>query len=33
MATINIMLPLLVVAGALVSGLTGWITLRFYIKK
>jgi cell division transport system permease protein len=32
-STINIMLPLLVVAGALVSGLTGWITLRFYIKK
>jgi cell division transport system permease protein len=32
-STVNIMLPLLVVAGALVSGLTGWITLRFYIKK
>jgi cell division transport system permease protein len=32
-STIDIMLPLLVVAGALVSGLTGWITLRFYIKK
>ena len=32
-STINIMLPLLVLAGALVSGLTGWITLRFYIKK
>jgi len=32
-STINIMLPLLVVAGALVSGITGWITLRFYIKK
>jgi len=32
-STINIMLPLLVVAGALVSGVTGWITLRFYIKK
>lgn len=32
-STISIMLPLLVVAGALVSGLTGWITLRFYIKK
>jgi len=32
-STIDIMLPLLVLAGALVSGLTGWITLRFYIKK
>jgi cell division transport system permease protein len=32
-STVNIMLPLLVVAGALVSGITGWITLRFYIKK
>jgi cell division transport system permease protein len=32
-STINIMLPLLVVAGALVSGITGWITLRVYIKK
>jgi cell division transport system permease protein len=32
-STINLMLPLLVVAGALVSGVTGWITLRFYIKK
>ena len=32
-STVNIMLPLLVVAGALVSGLTGWITLRVYIKK
>jgi cell division transport system permease protein len=31
--TINLMLPLLVVAGALVSGVTGWITLRVYIKK
>jgi cell division transport system permease protein len=31
--TINVMLPLLVVSGALVSGITGWITLRFYIKK
>jgi cell division transport system permease protein len=32
-STINLMLPLLLVAGALVSGITGWITLRFYIKK
>jgi cell division transport system permease protein len=32
-STVNIMLPLLVVAGALVSGITGWITLRVYIKK
>lgn len=32
-STINIMLPLLVLAGALVSGITGWITLRVYIKK
>lgn len=31
--TINVMLPLLVVAGAIVSGVTGWITLRVYIKK
>jgi len=31
--TINIMLPLLLAAGALVSGVTGWVTLRFYIKK
>jgi cell division transport system permease protein len=32
-STINLMLPLLLVAGALVSGVTGWVTLRFYIKK
>ncbi len=32
-STINEMLPLLVVAGALVSGATGWVTLRVYIKK
>jgi len=31
--TINLMLPLLVVAGAIVSGVTGWVTLRIYIKK
>jgi cell division transport system permease protein len=27
------MIPVLVIVGALVSGVTGWITLRFYIKK
>ena len=32
-STINVMLPLLVGAGAIVSGITGWITLRVYIKK
>jgi cell division transport system permease protein len=32
-STINLMLPLLVAAGAIVSGITGWITLRAYIKK
>jgi cell division transport system permease protein len=32
--TINFLVgPLLVIAGALVSGITGWITLRVYIKK
>ncbi len=31
--TINVMLPLLLAAGAVVSGVTGWITLRVYIKK
>jgi cell division transport system permease protein len=31
--TINLMLPVLVGAGAVVSGITGWITLRVYIKK
>jgi cell division transport system permease protein len=31
--TINIMLLYLVAAGAVVSGVTGWITLRVYIKK
>jgi cell division transport system permease protein len=29
---INLMLPLLAGAGALVSSVTGWIALRFYIK-
>ncbi len=32
-STIFWQLPLLVVAGALVSGVTGWVTLRAYIKK
>jgi len=32
-STVNLMLPYLVIAGALVSGITGWVTLRFYIKK
>ncbi|HKE64322.1 MAG TPA: permease-like cell division protein FtsX [Micromonosporaceae bacterium] len=32
-STINLMLPLLLVVAALVSGVTGWFTLRFYIKK
>jgi len=31
--TVNLMLPYLVIAGAVVSGITGWVTLRFYIKK
>jgi len=31
--TINLMLPLLLVVAALVSGITGWFTLRVYIKK
>jgi cell division transport system permease protein len=29
---VNWMLPLLAGAGALVSSVTGWIALRFYIK-
>jgi cell division transport system permease protein len=32
-STINLELPELVIAGAIVSGVTGWVTLRFYIKK
>ncbi len=32
-STINEMLAVLVAAGAVVSGVTGWITLRVYIKK
>ncbi|MBO0871155.1 MAG: ABC transporter permease [Micromonosporaceae bacterium] len=30
---IVVMAPVLLVIGALVSGVTGWVTLRFYIKK
>jgi cell division transport system permease protein len=29
---VNLMLPLLAAAGALVSSVTGWIALRFYIR-
>jgi cell division transport system permease protein len=32
-SNIYLMAPILVGIGALVSGITGWITLRFYIKK
>jgi cell division transport system permease protein len=28
---VNIMLPVLAAAGALVSSVTGWVALRFYI--
>jgi cell division transport system permease protein len=31
-ANVNWMLPLLAAAGALVSSITGWVALRFYIK-
>jgi cell division transport system permease protein len=30
---VYLMLPLLAVVGALVTAVTGWVTLRFYIKK
>src|SRR5438874_4226575 len=30
---ITLMAPILIAIGALVSGVTGWFTLRFYIKK
>jgi cell division transport system permease protein len=30
---IYLMVPVLIGVGALVSGVTGWVTLRFYIKK
>jgi cell division transport system permease protein len=29
---VNLMLPVLALAGALVSSVTGWFALRFYIK-
>jgi cell division transport system permease protein len=29
---VNLMLPILAAAGALVSSITGWFALRFYIK-
>jgi cell division transport system permease protein len=31
-ANVNIMLPVLALAGALVSSVTGWVALRFYIR-
>jgi cell division transport system permease protein len=30
---VEVMIPILVGIGAAVSGITGWVTLRFYIKK
>jgi cell division transport system permease protein len=30
---IYVMIPILIGIGAVVSGVTGWVTLRFYIKK
>jgi cell division transport system permease protein len=30
---IYLMIPIIVAIGAVVSGVTGWVTLRFYIKK
>jgi hypothetical protein len=30
---ILLMAPILIGVGAVVSGVTGWFTLRFYIKK
>jgi cell division transport system permease protein len=30
---IYLMIPIVVAIGAVISGVTGWITLRFYIKK
>jgi cell division transport system permease protein len=29
---VNVMLPVLAAAGALVSSVTGWVALRFYIR-
>jgi cell division transport system permease protein len=30
---IYVMIPIIVAIGAAISGITGWVTLRFYIKK
>jgi len=30
---IYLMIPIIVAIGAVISGVTGWVTLRFYIKK
>ena len=30
---IYLMIPILIGIGAVISGVTGWVTLRFYIKK
>jgi cell division transport system permease protein len=30
---IYVMIPIVIAIGAVISGVTGWITLRFYIKK
>jgi cell division transport system permease protein len=30
---VYLMIPILIGIGALISGVTGWVTLRFYIKK
>jgi cell division transport system permease protein len=27
------MIPIIIGIGAVISGVTGWVTLRFYIKK
>ena len=31
-SNVNILLPILAAAGALVSSVTGWVALRFYIR-
>ncbi len=30
---VYLMIPILIAIGAVISGVTGWVTLRFYIKK
>jgi cell division transport system permease protein len=30
---VYLMVPILIAIGAMISGVTGWVTLRFYIKK